>query len=72
MNWIAFDSMLLNLDHTISIDRVGSKSLEIYIEGSPNLESKCVDFKTKEDCDKAFNTIKAFVTKERIEKRSPA
>ena len=62
MNWIAFKDVLLNLDHIISIDRVGSLSLDVYIAGSPNLESKRIVFDTEEDRNAAFDRIKAFVT----------
>ena len=65
MNWIAFDDTLLNPDHVIWIDRVGSRSLDIYIAGSQSLESKRVSFDTEEDRNAAFDRIKAFVTKER-------
>ena len=61
MNWIAFDSMLLNLDHVISIDLKG-KSLEIYVEGNPFVQNKIATFKTEEDCKKAFDQINAVVT----------
>ena len=64
MNWIAFDDILLNPDHVISIDRVGSLSLDVYIAGSPNLESKRIVFDTEEDRNAAFDRIKAFVTGE--------
>lgn len=64
MNWIAFDDVLLNPDHVISIDRVGSTSLDVYIAGSPNLESKRISFETEEDRNAAFDRIKAFVTGE--------
>ena len=64
MNWIAFDDVLLNPDHVISIDRVGSKSLDVYIARSPNLESKRISFDTEEDRNAAFDRIKAFVTGE--------
>lgn len=63
MNWISFNGMLLNLDHTITIDLKG-KSLEIYVEGSPALQYKSVTFNTEEDCKAAFDQIKAFVTGE--------
>ena len=61
MNWIAFKDVLLNPDHVISIDRVGSLSLDVYIAGSPNLESKRIVFDTEEDRNAAFDRIKAFV-----------
>ena len=64
MSWIMFDNMLLNLDHVISIDRVGNRSLDVYIAGSPNLESKRVEYDTKEKRDKAYDIIGAFVTRE--------
>lgn len=68
MNWIAFDDTLLNLDHVIWIDRVGCRSLDVYVAGSPNLESKRVSFDTEEERNAAFDRIKAFVAKERNEK----
>lgn len=62
MNWIAFNGVLLNLDHVISIEYVGSKSLDAYIARSPRLESKRITFETEEDRNASFDRIRAYVT----------
>lgn len=67
MNWIVFNKMLLNLDHVISIDHVGNRSLDVFVAGSPNLQTKRVEFGTEEERDAAFGRIKAFVTGEENE-----
>jgi len=61
MNWLVFNGILLNLDHTISIEHAGSKSLDICVAGNPNVEKKCISFETEEDRNAAFDKIMAYV-----------